>query len=662
MRTILVTGSDTGVGKTRVVGALARLLATGSGRPARVQIVKVVETGRRGAADPEGDAATAARLAGAAEPAGGPGAGGTIEGRTLASYPEPIAPSAAAAAVGQTVSFESLVAAVHALPECDWRILEGAGGVATPIDAAARDWADFGRAVGVDATVVVVPDRLGAINQGRLAYARASQAGAPSGLWLNATAAVDPLVAASTRDGLRSAGLPLWAEQGWGEAAPRGLPSALLDILEIATGTGAGVATAFGGPASAAAEAANLASAGGPVAGDAGGNGDAREAGAGHGVLARCRSALAEREAAGLRRRLRVTPRDSLGLNLADNDYLDLAHDPALAAAVADAAATHGTSASASPLITGWGERHARLTERLCAWHGFAAGLLWTSGYAANSAVLGGLPGRGDLVLADRLIHASMIAGLRRSGARIQRYEHLRLDRLEELLAGTAGADRQVFVVTESVFSMDGDHPDVARMAELKRRYGFLWVVDEAHALGWYGPDGAGLVRQAGVAAAVDVLVGTFGKALASGGAYTLFQRAEVRDYLVNTAGEFVYSTALAPTNVAAAAAAVERARELAPEQPGWHEASRSFRRRLREAGWQVTDGDSPIVPVGLNDPSAAVALAEALRERGILVSAIRPPTVPVGTSRLRISLKRSFGPAEADRVLAAMAAWRAAR
>jgi 8-amino-7-oxononanoate synthase len=141
-----------------------------------------------------------------------------------------------------------------------------------------------------------------------------------------------------------------------------------------------------------------------------------------------------------------------------------------------------------------------------------------------------------------------------------------------------------------------------------------------------------------------------------------VFQSGEVRDYLVNTAGEFIYSTAIPPTNVAAATAALDRVVQLAPEQGKWHAASRDFRRRLAADRWTTADGDSPIVPVGLNSPAAALELAAALRTAGIEVSAIRPPTVPAGTSRLRISLKRSVGAAEAERVVAAMNAWRAAR
>ncbi|HEV8074182.1 MAG TPA: aminotransferase class I/II-fold pyridoxal phosphate-dependent enzyme [Opitutaceae bacterium] len=615
MRAILVTGSDTGVGKTHATAALARLLAAGG---ARVQIVKVVETGAL--AGNEGDAARAQRLA-----------GGVGEVFTLASFPVPIAPASAAALAGQKLSLEILVERACALPVCDWRIFEGAGGIATPIDARARDWADFAAAIEVDAVVIVVPDRLGAINQARLAFARASSSKLHAGVWLNATAPVGRDVADSTRAGLRAAGVPLWAEQAYEAALPNKPDEFVKRLNETAP-----LMTSDQGLMT----------------------NDTRSTG----WLERCRRTLAERDEKKLRRTLRVTARREGDLNLADNDYLDLARDPALAAAVVAAVAEHGTSASASPLITGWREPHARLVEALCGWHGFPCGMLWSSGYAANSAVLGGLPARGDLVLADRLIHHSMVAGLLRSGARLQRYEHLNLDQLEEQLARAQPSGRTVFVVTESVFSMDGDYPDLVRMADLKRRHEFCWVVDEAHALGWYGPEGAGLVRAAGVEPAVDILVGTLGKTLAAGGAYTLFREEAVRDYFVNTAGEFIYSTGFPPANAAAALAALGRLRALAGQQADWQERSRVFRSALQAAGWQAPAGESPVVPVRLDDEDAALALAGALREAGIYAAAVRPPTVPAGTSRLRFSLKRTFTRADMERVLAAMAAWRARR
>lgn len=649
MRTVLVTGSDTGVGKTRVVAALARLLSAGG---ARVQIVKVVETGRAAGAVAEGDAAYAQRLSGA-----------EVTAVTLATFAAPLAPAAAARAEGGEISFEGLIEKVRVLPVCDWRILEGAGGIATPIDARGRDWADFAVGIAADSMVVVVPDRLGAINQARLAHARATQCGVRAGVWLNAASAVDAATAASNRDGLAAAGVPVWAEQAHDGLLPTQPEKMRKHLLEdTASGVGRVIPNA---PLTACDASQTRRVKDNPpcLETETSSETDVVEAKADAGKFPlRYQRGLAERTRKGLRRSLRITELSDAVLNLADNDYLALARDPTIASAVAAAAAADGTSAAASPLITGWRAPHERLIGELCDWHGFSCGLIWSSGYAANSAVLSLLPARGDLVLADRLIHHSMIAGLLRSGARLQRYEHLRLDHLEEMLARVAPPGRTVFVVTESVFSMDGDYPDLARLAELKRRFGFHLIVDEAHALGWYGPEGAGLVRAMGVAEAVDVLIGTLGKTLASGGAYTLFRDEVLRDYLVNEAGEFIYSTALSPLNVAAASAALARVRTLSAQQAGWQAISRAFRARLRAAGWEALEGDSPVVPVRLSSADAAVSLAGSLRDKGILAAAVRPPTVPAGTSRLRFSLKRTFDDAAATRVLSAMAEWRAAQ
>jgi 8-amino-7-oxononanoate synthase len=606
MRTVLVTGSDTGVGKTHVVSVLARLLSAGD---RRVQIVKPVESGRS-SADPGGDAARAAQYSGAAE------------AHTLLTFAAPLSPPAAAQAEGRMIDFSQLLSSVRSLPAADWRIVEGAGGIASPIDHKGRDWADFALDLGCDCVVLVIANRLGAINQARLAMCRAREIDFPCGVWLNACSPDEPTVAVSNRQGLAECGVSVWAETGFASHEPVNAQPLLSALASI-----------------------GISDCNSPLSAVTPGD--------------RCRLALAERDARGLRRRLRVAADRSSVLNLADNDYLDLARDPAVLAGAAAAGAAHGTSASASPLISGWLPSHEALVAELCAWHGFNCGLLWSSGHAANTAVFGTLPASGDTVFADKLIHQSMHAGIAHSGAKLRRHEHLRLDRLEEMLQRYPVSGGATFVATESVFSMDGDRPDLARLAELKRRYGFFLVLDEAHALGWYGPQGAGLACAAGIAKDVDVFVGTFGKGLASGGAYTLFNDAAVRDHLANFAGEFVFSTSVSPLLVGAAAAAIGRVRQLAVDQPKWHALSRQFRKRLQAAGWAVADGDAPIVPVELGMPQAAVGLAEALREDGIIVGAVRPPTVPAGTSRLRISLKSTLTESALDRVIAVMDKWR---
>lgn len=611
MRTILVNGSDTGVGKTRVVAAIARLL---SAQGARVQIVKAVETGVN--EGDEGDALRAWRMAGTSASA-----------YTLFSYRAPLAPLAAAAGENRRLSLDKICAGLESLPACDWRIIEGAGGVAVPISEDGADWTDLAKRVEEHPHVIlVIPDRLGAINQGRLAHAYTAARDITPWIWLNACGPVDPAIAASNFEGLTAAGLRPIAVQRFGSLLPDN-PSQVLAALEERL---IGLNASSGSP------------------------------GVGLPVGERCRDALEERDRRGLRRSLRVSVAREGDLNLADNDYLDLSQDATIAAAVARSVFAHGTSAAASPLITGWRESHAKLCATLCEWHAFSHGLLWSSGFAANASILSVLPQRGDLILADRLIHHSMINGLTRSGARLRRYGHLRIDQLETELKAAAG--RTVFVVTESVFSMDGDYPDLQRIAELKRRYGFFWVLDEAHALGWYGENGSGLATALGVSGSVDLLVGTLGKTLASGGAYSLFRDEAIRDHIVNHGGEFIYSTGLSLPAVAAAEAAVGRVRELACGQADWHNASRRFRERLRADGWAAPEGESPIVPVTLGGADEAVSLADALRSAGIIAAAVRPPTVPMGTSRVRFSLKRTFTEAAGHRVLQVMNRWRALR
>ena len=363
-------------------------------------------------------------------------------------------------------------------------------------------------------------------------------------------------------------------------------------------------------------------------------------------LLQRLRQSLAQREGSSLRRKLTARAADDKRVNLADNDYLGLSRDPAVIAAGVAALQEWGASAAASPLVTGYTEIHQRLEQTLAAWQGYAHALVMNTGFAANSAVLGGLPKKGDVVLADRLVHASMLEGILASGARLRRFAHNDLDALELMLHEEPALDGVIFVVTESVYSMDGDSPDLPRLAALRKRFGFCWVLDEAHATGWYGATGTGLQEARGVPAAADIVVGTLGKGLGSQGAYVLSHAPEVRDALINFAGEFVYSTYLAPSCAAAALAAIGRVRDMSGERGELHALSQAWRDGLVEAGFAVPTGDSPIIPLILGDSDVALRYATALRAAGFMVSAIRPPTVPVRTGRIRISLRRGLSPA----------------
>ena len=363
-------------------------------------------------------------------------------------------------------------------------------------------------------------------------------------------------------------------------------------------------------------------------------------------LLKRLRQSLAQREGSSLRRKLTARASDDKRINLADNDYLGLSRDPAVIAAGVAALQEWGASAAASPLVTGYTEIHQKLEQTLAAWQGYAHGLVMNTGFAANSAVLGGLPKKGDLILADRLVHASMLDGIMASGARLRRFAHNDLDALELMLHEEPALDGVIFVVTESVYSMDGDSPDLKRLASLRKRFGFCWVLDEAHATGWYGSTGSGLQEAQGAFAAADIVVGTLGKGLGSQGAYVLSHAPEVRDALINFAGEFVYSTYLAPSCAAAALAAVERVKGMSGERAELHALSHAWRDGLLEAGFAVPSGDSPIIPLILGDSDVTLKYATALRAAGFMVSAIRPPTVPVRTGRIRISLRRGLSPA----------------
>lgn len=392
-------------------------------------------------------------------------------------------------------------------------------------------------------------------------------------------------------------------------------------------------------------------------------------------ISERAQEALSERKAAGLLRQLEARPANARYLNLADNDYLGLSHDPAVMSAAAAAAVKWGASAGASPLVTGYTELHAELERALAGWHGYQHGLVWNSGFAANSAVLSLLPRRGDVVLADRLIHASMVSGILRSGARLRRFPHNDLHALNAMLAEESGrrssarpvpggktrereakrgeveeSGAAIFVVTESIFSMDGDGPDLTAMAQLRDEFEFFWVLDEAHATGWFGETGAGALEAQDLAGEADLLVGTLGKSFGSQGAYTLFRDGALREWLLNEAGEFVYSTYLAPPAAGAALAALKRIRKLAAsERLALRALSMDWRTAMRQAGGNVPSGESPIVPVLLGEAKRALTVQRELLKRGFRVSCIRPPTVPEGTARLRVSLRRGLTEAQRD-------------
>jgi 8-amino-7-oxononanoate synthase len=358
---------------------------------------------------------------------------------------------------------------------------------------------------------------------------------------------------------------------------------------------------------------------------------------------------LEELERLGLNRRLRMVsgpqgPRVLLDgkpvLLLCSNNYLGLADHPRVREAAADAAMRWGVGAGASRLVSGTMTIHRRLEERLAAWEGSEACLLFGSGYLANLGTIGALAGAGDTVFSDELNHASIVDGCRLSRAEVVVYRHGDVDDLERLMRRHGGDGRRL-IVTDSVFSMDGDVAPLAEIVELAKGYGARTLVDEAHATGVLGPGGRGAVAQAGLQGEVDVVVGTLGKALGSYGAYVCAEEEMVR-YLVNTARALIFSTAPPPPAIAGALAALELLQERPHRVQRLHSNARALRSALAVEGMPVQETEMHIVPLIVGDEHAAMSLCEALLARGVFAQAIRPPTVAPGTSRLRLAVMAS--------------------
>jgi len=372
---------------------------------------------------------------------------------------------------------------------------------------------------------------------------------------------------------------------------------------------------------------------------------------------------LARRDDAGLLRTLRPLERDGCWvvaeggrrlLDLSSNDYLGLSCHPTVVDAAARAARRR-SGATASRLIVGTDGRYAALEEKLADFQGTEAALVFGSGYLANVGAISCLVGPEDAVLSDSLNHASIIDGCRLSRAAIHRYEHRDLDQLEAMLrrAEQAGARRKL-IVTETVFSMSGDVAPLAEIVELKERYGAALLVDEAHADGVFGPRGEGYAHELGVAEQVDLHLGTFGKAFGAYGAYIAGSSLWI-DYLTNAARSFVFTTALPPAVIGAVDAALEVIRDADGLRATLLENAARFRSRLQALGLDTCASSTQIVPLVVGESERALALSQALETAGVLVVAIRPPTVPRRTARLRFSVTALHGRADLDRALEAI-------
>jgi 8-amino-7-oxononanoate synthase len=362
---------------------------------------------------------------------------------------------------------------------------------------------------------------------------------------------------------------------------------------------------------------------------------------------------LEELRASGLHRRLRLIegaqgPRVQLDgepvLLLCSNNYLGLADHPSVREAAAEAALAWGAGAGASRLISGNMEPHQQLEERLARFKGYESALLFGSGYLANLGAISALADRNGVVFSDELNHASIVDGCRLARAETFVYRH---GDVEHLAWGLAEAgERASLIVTDGVFSMDGDVAPLEDLVRLARSHACRLMVDEAHATGALGPGGRGSVAAAGLSAEVDLVVGTLGKALGSYGAYVC-AGSELREYLLNTARSFIFSTALPPPVLAAALAALElleaeprRVRQLSVN-------AAVLREGLVAKGLAAGGGQSQIVPLEVGSAEQTMELCERLLERGVFAQGIRPPTVPEGTSRLRFSVMATHEQAE---------------
>ncbi len=336
-------------------------------------------------------------------------------------------------------------------------------------------------------------------------------------------------------------------------------------------------------------------------------------------------------------------------INFSSNDYLSLAGDLRLARAAARAARRFGCGAGASPLVSGYSPPVRALERALAEWEGCEAALVFGSGYAANLAVVGSLVGAGDAVFSDALNHASLIDGCRLSRAAIHVYRHNDLDQLADLLRVEGSRARRRLIVSDTVFSMDGDFARLSGLVELADRFGCLLLIDEAHATGVLGERGRGLAESMSPGSwspRRPFKVGTLSKALGAQGGFVCGSRRSI-DWLVNRARPYIFSTALAPPIAAAARAAVAIVQTEPERRNRVLALAERLRRELQAFGGNVGASCCQIVPLIVGGAHEAVALSRRLEEAGFLVPAIRPPSVPEGSARLRISI--TAGHSESD-------------
>lgn len=324
-------------------------------------------------------------------------------------------------------------------------------------------------------------------------------------------------------------------------------------------------------------------------------------------------------------------------INLSSNDYLNLAHHEALKSKAVEYTQLYGTGATSSRLICGTQKCHIKLEQKLASFKNYPESLIFGSGYLANIGIIPALAAQGDLIIADKLAHACMIDGAQLSGAKLLRFKHNDLTHLKTLLQKTSEY-RQTFILTESVFSMDGDLAPLKEIGELAKSYHAIFIVDEAHAMGVFGPSGAGVTRMEGIQDHVHIAMGTLSKALGGYGGFVSCSR-ELRSYFVNMARSFIYSTGLPPAAMGSSLAAIEWLEANPNAGKTLLSKAERFRNKLQVAGLDTGASASQIVPIIIGDNKRTLDIADDLKAKGVLALAIRPPTVPSGTARLRCSI-----------------------
>jgi 8-amino-7-oxononanoate synthase len=343
---------------------------------------------------------------------------------------------------------------------------------------------------------------------------------------------------------------------------------------------------------------------------------------------------------------------DSGKVLFCSNDYLNIAGDNRVKEAVCDAVGKYGYGACSSRLICGTLQPHRDVEDAFAPLLGCDSALLFNSGWTANEAVLATLPGKGDLVLMDRSDHASIIDAVKASGAKFRTYRRDNLSRLEKYLSDKSY--NRKYIVTESVFSMDGDRADLEKLVALKKAYGAILIVDEAHAVGCFGPNGAGLIEELDLTGQIDIIIAPLGKAFGASGGIVAAQK-NVIDYLINKARPFIYTTAPPPANCAAIMAGLQIVNTEPERRIILAKNAQHLRAELDKAGFDTGPSLTHIIPVIIGDAKKTMEISVELFNRGYFASAIRPPTVANDSSRLRISLQCNHSTEQIDGLVAAL-------